>query len=373
MKRIIPIISVLSFFLLSCGRTDRTVFVANPYETDRMAETVEVPCSQLGIRGLSSETAVVKSETGENLPCQIVSDAAGRETLIFQVDLKKGEQKEYVVLKGRAVPCDTLVNSRYVPEREDDYAYENNLVIGRIYGPALESPRTFGQDIWIKNTSRFVLDDWLKGRDFHRNHGEGMDVYMVGAALGGGACAPVNEGKICIGDNWKTQRRLCNGPVRTSAEFTCPEFSVNGVSVKTERSLSLDANSRFVRWTCSFDAQGADSLDVVVGAAVHEIVCMQKADNYIAFTEWASDSRLADPKQDGKISIGLVVSERFKATPDIMDGHAVLKFRVASGEVIEYWTGSGWDQGGIESPESWNDQVKDFAYSLNHPLTVKVK
>ncbi len=373
MKRTILTVTVLSFFLSSCGRNDRTVLVANPYDTDRIAETIEIPCSQLGIKGLSSGNAVVRTDAGQSLPCQIVSGRDGQEALIFQANLKKGEEKEYVVLKGRPTPCDTLVNSRYVPEREDDYAYENNLVIGRIYGPALESPRTFGQDIWIKNTSRFVLDDWLKGRDFHRNHGEGMDCYMVGQALGGGACAPVSGGKIYIGDNWATQKRLCNGPVRTSAEFTCPEFSVDGVSVKTRRSLSLDANSRFVRWTCSFEAYGVDSLDIVVGASVHELICMHQTDNYIAFTEWASDSRLPDPKQDGKISIGLVVPESYNAKPDVMDGHAVLKFRVASGEVIEYWTGSGWDQGGIESSEFWNDYVRNFSYSVNHPLTVKVK
>lgn len=373
MKRSFFIITVLSFSLFSCGRNDRTVLVANPFETDRIAETIEIPCSQLGINGLSSENAVVKTDAGQSLPCQIVPGRNGQESLIFQVDLKRGEQKGYVVLKGMPTPCDTLVNSRYVPEREDDYAYENNLVIGRIYGPALESPRTFGQDIWIKNTSRFVLDDWLKGRDFHRNHGEGMDCYMVGAALGGGACAPVSEGKVYVGDNWATQKRLCNGPIRTSAEFTCPVFRVNGVEIKTKRSLSLDANSRFVRWTCSFDSDGQDSLDVVVGAVVHELICMDQADNYIAFTEWASDSRLPDPKQDGKISIGLVVPEHFNAVPDVMDGHAVLRFRVASGEVIEYWTGSGWDQGGIESPESWNEYVRNFSYSLSHPLTVKVK
>ena len=372
MKLLFAAVSVLACLLCSCGVQDRTVRVTNGTAVDRQCETVSVPFDRLGLKDLTADGTVVSATDGSIVPCQTVTEPDGSLTLIFQTNLKAGESAEFTVSKGVRQPCDTLARSRYVPERMDDYAYENNVIVGRIYGPALASPRTFGPDVWIKNTSRFVFDDWLALRDFHRNHGEGMDCYMVGSALGGGACAPVAGDKVCIGDNYLTWRRLSNGPIRTEAQFTYPVIDVDGIPVTTLRSLSLDASSRLVRWTTAFEAEGVDSLDVVVGAALHDVISIVYGEDYISFTEWASDSKLDDPHLDGKISIGLIIPDRFKAEACELDGHAVLKFRVKCGETVEYWTASGWDRGGVESPESWNAYMKDRAFAVNHPLEVSV-
>ncbi len=346
--------------------------MSNPSEVDRTDETVEVPFSALGIRGLCAANAVVKTAEGVEVPSQTLSGADGEQSLIFQVSLPAGESTSFSVSKGTPSVYDTLARSRYVPERKDDYAYENNIIVGRIYGPALEGPRTFGPDVWIKNTPRFVFDDWLAIRDFHRNHGEGCDCYMVGKALGGGACAPLSGGKVCIGDNYATQKRLSNGPLRTEAEFTYTAFPVGESTATAYRSLSLDANTRLVRWTTSFEAEGVDSLEVLVGAVVHDTVSFEAGDDYVSFTEWASDSKLVEPHDDGLISIGVVLSDRFKGTPAIVDGHAGFILKVACGEQVEFWTASGWSEGGVESPEAWNAYMKTRAYAVNHPLTVEV-
>ena len=370
MKRFF-VIPVLSCLLCACGVQDRTVSVTNDSPVDRHCETVSVPFDALGIRGLSEENAVVKAADGKQIPSQVIADADARLSVIFQADVKAGASENFVVSKGVRTVFDTLVNSRYVPERKDDYEYENNLVLGRIYGPALEGPRTFGPDIFIKNTPELVFDRWLAGRDFHRNHGEGMDCYMVGKTLGGGSCAPVSEdGRIFTGDNYATQKRLCNGPLRTAAEFTWPEFDLGGTVVSVSRSLSLDANTRLVHWTASFEASGKDSLDVVVGAVLHDVTSIVYGKDYISFTELASDSR--ELVNDDLISVGLILSDSFVAEPCELDGHAVLKFRVKCGETIDYWTASGWNKGGVESPEAWNEYMKEQAFSVNNPLTVKV-
>ncbi len=369
MKRFF-VIPVLSCLLCACGVQDRTVSVTNDSPVDRHLETVGVSFDELGIRGLTAENAVVMTAEGEQIPSQVITGDDGGQALIFQADLKAGESGNFVVSKGVREVFDTLVNSRYVPERKDDYEYENNLILGRIYGPALEGPRTFGPDIFIKNTPALVFDRWLAGRDFHRNHGEGMDCYMVGKTLGGGSCAPVSDGLVCTGDNYATQRRLCNGPLRTAAEFTWSELEFGGTAVTVKRSLSLDANTRLVHWTASFEASGKDSLDVVVGAVLHDVKSIVYGKDYISFTELASDSR--ELVNDDLISIGLILSDRFTAEPCELDGHAVLKFRVKCGETVDYWTASGWNKGGVESPESWNEYMKEQAVAVNNPLIVKV-
>lgn len=371
MKHSIVSICVLSCLLCACGVQDRTVSVKNPTAVGRTAETISVPFDSLGICGLTAENAVVKTSEGKEIPSQTVTGQDGAPCLIFQTDMKAESSAAFVVSKGKPQVYDTLAWSRYVPERKDDYAYENNIVVGRIYGPALAAPRTFGPDVWIKNTPAFIFDKWLAGRDFHHNHGEGMDCYMVGKALGGGACAPVSGDKIFCGDNWATQQRLCNGPLRTEAEFTYPAIDVDGRSMTSQRSLSLDANTRLVHWTTSFSTADGDSLDVVVGAVLHDIVSKECGPDYISFTEWASDSK--QPQTDGLISLGLILSDRFKAEVCEIDSHACLKLRVASEETVEFWTASGWDQGGVESPEAWNAYMKEQAFAVNHPLEVVVE
>lgn len=369
MKHFCPAIVAIALTAGSCAEQQRIVTVSNSLSIDRHNETVSIPVSELRLDGAADGKVAVAALDGSLLPSQVSVCADGEVCLLFQTDVPAGGEVSFRVTNAEPAPCDTLVRSRYVPERKDDYAYENNLVVGRIYGPVLASPRTVGPDVWVKSTREFVFDKWLKRGHIHTDYGEGMDCYQVGNALGGGACALLSEsGKIIVGDNWATQNRLCNGPLRTAAEFTC-SFRADSLDVRLRRTLSLDASTRLVHWTAAFDAD-ADSLDVVVGAVLHDVISIEYGRDYIAFTEWASDSK--DPVRDGKISLGVILADRFAATPCEIDGHAVLKFRVKTGETIDYWTASGWDRGGVESPDAWNAYMKARAQTVNHPLEVTV-
>lgn len=367
--------AVSAVCLLSCSsRQAVTVVVENDSELPRTCETVELDFKTLAseVEGLTEDNAVVLDAEGVQLPVQVYTERYGRELLIFQATVPAGGTMEYTVTAGVREPYDTLAYSRYVPERADDYAYENNLVAGRIYGPALADPRTFGPDIWLKSTDRLIIDEWYAKNDYHHNYGEGMDCYKVANTLGGGALAPYVGDRIIIGDNYAEQERICNGPVRTKAVLKYGEINVDGNLVTTVKEISLDANSRFLKTSTWFDAVSIQEIPVVLGAVMHDVVARTDGDHYIAFTEKASDS--SDPERDGNISVGLVVDAAEQGVEAAtMDGHAVLKAVATSGKRFDVWTGSGWSQGGIESPEAWADAVKDFAYAQAHPLKVTVK
>ncbi len=100
-------------------------------------------------------------------------------------------------------------SGRTVPERYDDYAWENNKVAYRLYGPALEtSPEklvTPGIDVWVKCTDKLVIDEWYARGNYHHNYGDGMDCYKVGVTLGSGASLPFVDGKFwMMGHNYAT-------------------------------------------------------------------------------------------------------------------------------------------------------------------------
>ena len=155
------------------------VLVENDSELARSNETVELDFSALAseVKGLTEENAVVLDAAGKQVPVQVYTERHGEELLIFQATVPAGETVEYTVTTGEREEYEMLVYSRYVPERADDYAYENNLVAGRIYGPALADPRTFGPDIWLKCTDRLIIDEWYAKADYHHNYGDGMDCY----------------------------------------------------------------------------------------------------------------------------------------------------------------------------------------------------
>ena len=366
--------------LASCTVDSQTVTVTNDSELSRQNETVELCFSSLqkADRSLTAENVVVLDALGLQVPSQVYTESDGTVKLIFQATAGAGEVVSYTVQAGEREDYPVKAYSRHVPERLDDYAYENNRIAGRIYGPALEFPRTFGSDIWLKCTERLVIDDWFAKMDYHHNYGEGMDCYKVGGTLGGGALVPYSAGEnFVIGDNWASFNHICDGPVRTKAEFTYDAFDVNGKKSSASRVLELDANTYFVKSVTAFypvDHQ-ADSLDLVLGDIQHQVLDLKNSDNWIAFTEVASDTK--QPEVDGNISVALVydaaelADNSLKAVGDIA-GHAAIITREAAGKPIAVWTGSGWSQGGVDSPQSWNLIVAEFAYAQANPLKVEV-
>lgn len=355
----------------SCCKKEVKLIVTNNSELTRTCETVEIPFKSLQkvCKDLTAENVVVTNFDKE-IPSQVYTSTDGTDYLLFQVALNSGSCTEFTVKAGERNEYPVRAYSRYVPERADDYAWENDLIAGRIYGPALSAPRTIGCDIWLKCTDRIVMDEWFKKMDYHHNHGEGLDCYMVGKTLGGGAMVPANGGKIWTGDNYVTQEHFCDGPVRTSARFTHATIDADGTPVTITREMTLDAGSRFVKWTTVFDAP-VDELPVALGAVMHEVIAREDGANYVSFTEKASDSKT--PEIDGNVSIGLVLSPDVTVTEvGTLDGHAVVLATVPAGEAVVSWIGSGWSLGGVESPEAWAAAVKDFAYAVANPLEVKI-
>ena len=361
-------------FVMSCNQSqDVKVTVSNDSELARTDETVELDFGNIiaSHPEITAENVVVKDASGVQVPSQVYTEDYGKVCLIFQATVDAGKSVNYTVSAGEREAYDTLVYSRYVPERLDDYAYENNRIAGRVYGPALEFPRTLGPDIWTKSVETLVVDKRFELNDYHHDHGDGMDCYKVDATLGGGALAPYVGDKIVLGDNYETYERICNGPIRTKVLFTYPAFDVDGRQALLKRELTIDANTNFIKISNWFDIS-LDSLPVVLGAVEHNVIAREDGTNWIAFTEKASDSQ--NPDEDGNISVGLVVdAAETGVTADTMDGHAVLKFECTPGKRVDVWTGSGWSKGGIESPEAWTKIVKDFAYAQAHPLTVTVQ
>ena len=120
-----------------------------------------------------------------------------------------------------------------MPERKDDFAWENQLVTYRIYGPALQATGeiTSGIDVWSKRIPHFIIDDFYK-RDaegsrthdpalsYHKDNGIGVDSYDVGPTQGCGGTAIYANGRLYPSKNYAHVRILAQGPIRFAFEAT---------------------------------------------------------------------------------------------------------------------------------------------------------
>ena len=91
----------------------------------------------------------------------------------------------FLCLVGCRTEMQTRVCGRYVPERKDDFAWENEYAAFRMYGPALanENPSN-GVDLWLKNSPALVIDtmygrELLDHRPYHINYDGNLDCYKV--------------------------------------------------------------------------------------------------------------------------------------------------------------------------------------------------
>lgn len=350
-----------------------TVEVTNGADTDLDDATVEIAWTQLA--NFSPSTIVVLNADNEQIPSQVVYRGETEpQALIFQTDIDAGETERFIVREGRRDDYPAEAFGRQVPERYDDYAWENNKVAYRLYGPALETAPgemliTPGIDVWVKCTDKLVIDEWYAKGDYHHNYGDGMDCYKVGRTLGGGSSVPFIDGKLfLLPHNYETCKTLDNGPIRTSVELTYAPFAIGDKTVALTKIITLDANQHFNKMECIYTGDFTE-LPVAAGFVRHDVKQTLTGKDWVAICEPASDSK--DPVRDGDI-YGAVLLQGAEILPDA-DGHALAVKNVEPNETLTYYAGTGWSQGGVDDMEDWLEKLNETKAVAETPLQIVVR
>ncbi len=370
------LIALVAVCLAACaGAPKATVTVNNPANFQQTSQTVEVAWDTLvaKVAELTPENVVVTDLQGTQVPSQVIFE--GGETprsLIFQVTLAGGESADFSVMVGTRKAYKAETFGRFVPERLDDYAWENNVVAYRIYGPALEKDMvTNGIDFWSKSTPELVIDAWyekdLSGKgSYHLDTGEGNDCYNVGTTLGMGASSPVWDGKLCYSRNFASWKTLDNGPVRTSVQLTYAPFAVGDLQVSLVKTISLDANTRFNKIVDLYSGD-FDTISVAAGVIMHDSTEVKTGADWSALYEPASDSRSG---KDGYIGGAVVLPG---SSPLEIDHSMTRVVTVKAGQPMVYYAGAGTSKRDMTDAAKWFDYVGQTAASLAAPLQVTVK
>jgi hypothetical protein len=375
MKKLSLILASL-LFIAGCNNGRVKVTVENILPFDRNAETVELPLSDLAARLGDAEPAslVVTDSKGLQVPSQLIyAGQADPQSIIFQADVRAGATAKYYIATGTPEQYATKAYGRFVPERYDDYAWENDRIAFRIYGPALiakDGPSN-GLDVWIKRTDKMVIDRWyadyLAGKNtYHDDNGEGCDCYKVGRTLGAGAMAPFVDDSLWLGINFESWETLDNGPIRTSFRLTYPPFPVRDAFVTETRTISLDAGSQL---TLIKEEYSGIENEFTVAAG---IVKRDEGSPLLFPPEKNAIAYRLDGGEGGITYVGTVLTTPATAVLDSA-GHLLIVTRYSPGTHLSYYTGAGWSKWGFDSDAAWTDYIDRFSQTVSSPLKVKTE
>ncbi|WP_324680682.1 DUF4861 domain-containing protein [Hymenobacter sp. GOD-10R] len=374
----------------------KTVTVHNKLGVDRRAETISVPASQLStlLKQYGAADLLVKDAGGKTLVSQPVdNNGDGRiDELLFQTDIKANGTQVFTItgsLNGAVQQPQRQYTtySRFVPERTDDYAWENDRVAFRTYGPEAErlvvakepsGTLTSGMDCWLKRVPRSIIDMWYaeNGKQagyYHIDHGEGYDPYHVGDSRGFAGIGIWEKDSLYVSRNFTSYKTLAKGPIRTLFVLTYAPWQAGGRTVQEKKIISLDLGSNLTRFEEQLSAD-KPLPNLTIGTTLHaESKGVQGQVKGESKQGWF---RYWEPMDDAYLGTGIVVAPhqvqgwQDRRTKAKEQSHLLVRTTPTKGQVV-YYAGFGWTKSGqFKTAADWDQYLAAYAQRIASPLGV---
>jgi hypothetical protein len=358
-----------------------TVKVVNKLDFARPSQTIELLAKDLApLKEKSLNKIHVTDSAGKEVLCQAV-DLDGDhvpDEVVFQADFAPGETKVFHVSAGKRQIYkkeDFRAYGRFVRERFDDFAWENDRIAHRMYGKALETwkgePLTSSAvDVWVKHVPYMVIDGWYMVDNYHADTGEGADFYPAGTSRGNGGNGLWADEKLWVSKNFVQSRVLASGPIRVMFELVYEPFEVQGTMVAEVKRISLDAGQNLDHYRSFYKPEGAVSLTNGVGIKKIDVVQQDAEAACGTLTTWEP---LKQDKQGSYLGSAVVVDPNLwvRNTEDKLN--LLVLAKATPDNTASYWAGFGWTRSGqFANYEAWKAYVNHFAQGLGSPIKVEV-
>lgn len=384
----------LVFFLFSIvanAQKTAEISIKNNLNFDRN-EVVSISGKQLWnlLKGKKEKELRIKNEgTSEYVVLQWIdyNQDGIQDELLFQAEVSANTKVNYQVVFDGAIPLteSTITTySRFVPERTDDYAWENDKVAFRTYGPdaqkRVEEKRpdgtlSSGIDLWFKRTDKSIINKWYaenvkKPGYYHIDHGEGYDPYHVGASRGTGGTGIWEDNKLVVSKNFVSYKTIAVGPLRTVFELTYAPWSSH--QVKETKRISLDLGSNFSKFEISIDAN-KPLPNFAIGISLHDNkgeVKINKKEGWFRHAEKIDGVFLGE----GIVLNPKLVSDAFSNISKEKDQSNLLVIGKPRNNKLTYYAGFAWQKSGQVIHEAdWDTLLQKQAKLLAKPLRITIK
>ncbi|PCH99993.1 MAG: DUF4861 domain-containing protein [Flavobacteriaceae bacterium] len=385
--RISSLIVMTSLLLSACAekKSETVIVVKNSLDVARTFETVELTAKDLKVIDLMS-VGIKDLKTGKLVVTQLVDlDADGQmDQLIFQPVVSANSVAEYQVIslsQKEIITHDLVCFSRFVPERTDDYTWENDKVSFRVYGPTAQKmvedsvpggTLSSGVDVWLKRVEYPIIDKWYKEfvdgvGSYHEDTGEGLDNFHVGVSRGVGGIAVKSDGEFYYSKNFSEWKTITTGPLRTSFSLKYENWDANGKVVEESKIITLDKGNNFTQFNTTI--KGVDQISV--GLTLHE------KDGIVSDSSgWIN---YWQPHADSEISTSIVAATKYfndveTYNSDVKDlSNAYAHLNVVDGKVI-YYAGFTWKKSNqFKTKDAWIKHLDLLSLKINNPLVVEIK
>lgn len=380
MKKLFPLL-VVAACLVSCHQVQKQIVITNASLEERQNEMVRIEAAQLGLTADNKGSFVLRDAQGNEVPYQVNDSANQPYEILFLASVKGGMQALYTWEKGKPKAVTPKVFARYIPERKDDFAWENEYAAFRMYGPQLadENPSN-GVDLWLKKTDELVVDSFYyrelsQGFSYHINWGKGLDCYKVGHTLGCGGIAPYEGDSLLVGDHYTDWKILQAGPLQTTFRLTYPQITLT---------ITATAGALFNRCEVVYQPEFiSDSLHLAAGIYLHDVMdnlSYAEQGVWVAYAENAV-SDAGEPQGRNYAAVVLPSADSIVLQND----HVLCLAPYEVGDTLTYYFAGGWSQYQVLTDEGdwvdlfptdsdWFSAVATMSRRLRYPpLQVEVQ
>jgi hypothetical protein len=359
------------------------VTVRNPIDLARPAETIVLPVAELHnlLTFKDAREIHVRAEGSDrDLVIQAVdTDGDGKfEEFLFQADFAPRQTRVVLLTAGdRQIARieDYKTYGRFVRERLDDFAWENDRIAHRMYGKALETwpqePLTSSSvDVWIKRVPKLVINDWYMMDDYHKDHGQGGDFYAAGKTRGDGGTGIWVDGKLIASANFRDTRVYAVGPIRVLFELTYEAWTAGRARVSEKKVISLDAGHNLDRYETRYTIDG-DAANLMNAAGIRKLkgTAIERDKEHGWMRTW--EDMKEGPSQLGQAVLADPATIASFTEDDL---NYIMLTRIEPGRPCVTYAGFASTLGAdFHSRAEWDRYVADSAACLRTPVEIKLE
>ena len=232
---------------------------------------------------------------------------------------------------------------RFISERREDIAWENDFCSFRIYSRVVKDKVSSGVDYWAKRVHYPTFENWYalnaQKQPYHIDRGEGCDFYAVGKKRGLGGSAVIEDGKLVCPEPYANYRIYKDGPEELEFEIFYQPYNIKEDVVYHSKRIRMVLGTSFYQVTEKVETKSGRSVRLGVG-----------------LTDFGAARVKSDPQKGTLSLIELIDAEHGEmgcavvADPECVDeiiqvdGDHLVVMQVCSGADVTYYVGAAWDR-----------------------------
>ena len=232
---------------------------------------------------------------------------------------------------------------RFIEERKEDFAWENDLAAFRIYSRFAGDGTASGVDFWAKSVDYPIVDQWYannaNGLSYHKDHGQGADFYNVGKGRGTGGTGVWVDGKLYCSKNYASYKIVRNDRDKIEFILYYQPFKAGNRIIQETKRIEMVLGTNFYKISATFEAQDGKEVVAVVGLTTFGAPAVVEDPSRGLL--WVDEKLSNDPRNSSMFSAVAVDPDRLVKMIEYENDRLAL-FRAGSGEEVEFFAGAGW-------------------------------